>query len=1667
MPSPPSVQGSDSIHPEAYGQVPKQPPALTLELADREAVSRELIALCEAELQRCNDRSRRARLHYECARLYEVPLGELDRALEHYQQAAGARNQHVPTIAGLRRVRLLREDFRGALKALSDEVELSESPEERAALLFERARIFEAPLKQREEARKSYQAALEQTPGDAATLRALSRAWRRDGNHEELCRVLDAQAGLAGDDPSLFAARLSERARETELFASEGQAACAYYERAVEQDAMASAALPQAVRLYAKAGQFAEVVALERRRVSLLSDPKLRAATLSTTAELLAEHLADSAGAVALLEQAAAEDPNDLAPLYRLAELYERAGDHDSRVRTLGRLEAACADDRQRLDLRLALADIHRTWRNDAASAIEWLNKARDLDPNNPHTADALAQLYREQKDDKSLAAMLSLREKVSDDIGLRAALHVELAELFEGKLGDVERAIEHHRAALSLQPEHPGAFRSLSRLLHQQHRFSELAELHERAVELAVDDADAISHLLHAALIHETLLSTPAAALGCLERVLERDGEHLGALRGAQRLAEATDNPVLAVAMIEREIALLDEDAHKIPLMLRAAEISERQLADEERALLGLEGVLSLDAENRPALAALARIHRHAGRYKELVQVLLREVPVLSDARARCQTLLCVARIVEGKLSDQQLAIEHYKNAYLEDPSCEEAALALERVLAFAGCFEDLASHLASRLSSLEVPGERVRVALELGRIREIQLAQDQNALLAYDSALDADPRSLPARLGRIRCLGRLGAFEDLLGELDQLAQETNDAAARLWSLLYAGELLEYELGRPKQAGERFEQVLSLVPNHRGALLALERLHAGEGALMDVLKQQVGAFTAMPEQLAALRELSRIADRDEAGAELRRSSALKILEQQPTDARALLELELEFLKTKDAQRLADIDARWVQRSQSSARRSAHRTRLADFLEPIDPMQALTHHRPALAEDAMNIGAARGISRLAQILGDSKLMQEAAEGEFSVVDSKERASTLLRRAAQFEQSTGDGEAAASILIRALEMNPDDAESAGALHAVLGQLGQHDKLISVLTTSARAAKKPDVRAGHLISAARLLASARGDLGAAISTLRRATQAEPDQAALLLELAELYIKNRQWGHAAESLEQALKGKPDADSATAARLRLAELYHEHLKRTQDAATLLRAVIQDAPQERRAQRRLLAIQIEASDKSAEDTAEVWVQHTSGRERAEALTTLGRLQRDAGKSTEAEKSLAQAVALSGVCGEGAHRDLERMFQKQEQAGKAADWNVYAEALSSFCQGEGSAEEKARTLLELSRVLTDRMKTPEPGYAALAAGLRINPGDFALQKELATRLVQAKLHQRALPELYKLLELKPTRVETWMDLTATFDALGKNAEAHLALGPLVALGGGSDLERATWGSRVPRSVLVAEGSVDSTVLQSAARIRLPEAVVALLAQLSNLAPKVMDGGPERYGLTQKDRVGPRGLHPGRVVLDHVARAFGVSEVDLYPAEGETAVSVVLTDPVGIVVPKSFDSLTEIQQVFCLARPLYSIAQKAQVAAALGPQNTVLLLAAAAAVVGVELVAPGFSAEQVAETGRRLAKAIPWLSKGRFEENARRYFAEQPPDIALALEEIDRAALRIALLASDDLSCLQLVQERGPALFGLERAELKWTMEDLLSFWVSPAAMGIRRMFGIC
>src|SRR5690606_8501544 len=119
--------------------------------------------------------------------------------------------------------------------------------------------------------------------------------------------------------------------------------------------------------------------------------------------------------------------------------------------------------------------------------------------------------------------------------------------------------------------------------------------------------------------------------------------------------------------------------------------------------------------------------------------------------------------------------------------------------------------------------------------------------------------------------------------------------------------------------------------------------------------------------------------------------------------------------------------------------------------------------------------------------------------------------------------------------------------------------------------------------------------------------------------------------------------------------------------------------------------------------------------------------------------------------------------------------------------------------ERARLQADLGRVLYDDLGQADRGLAALRRALDLSKSDSRLRDELADRLMRAGHNKEAADELTVLLEGEPLRVELWQRLVEAFRGAGKKVLTDAALGPLVALGGGSDLDRVTVQTRARRS----------------------------------------------------------------------------------------------------------------------------------------------------------------------------------------------------------------------------------------------------------------------------
>jgi tetratricopeptide (TPR) repeat protein len=1644
----------------------------------REASAKELVLACEAELAKNPEPARAGRLHYEIARAYEGALDDLEKAREHYQAAREKTPEHVPTLRGARRVLVALGRPADALPLFDAEARLVADPQKKAMILYEKGVVLDDRLNQKREARRAYAAAMELDESNPTILKAFERSCAVAAEWADLDRAYEREANAVSSDARHRAALLAVRARLADARKSDPERAIELYQTALGIDPNAPGALAALKTLLSGHGRFRDLIVVLENEAAQATDPDTRSLARFRIARIYVDRLGALDEAISALERALEDVPGDSMVLGELARLYELGKRWGKLTGVLETMAATTPSPGERVALMHRIAQISEERLGDSDRAMDWYRRALDSDPSYVPALQSLGKLYGEREHWTALIAMHLGEAGSTRDVARRAAAHARVADILERKLGNPDQAIEHHARALGLVPGYAPSFKALARLYAEGGKFRELAELHERAVDLAKDTETKITYLFKIGRIHEDALGAPLAALATYRRILELDGSHMGAIHAIQRAAERGEAWEELVRALELEAERTPDKAERAALSNRAAEIAEERLSDVEGAVARYKRVLAIDEKYAPALSGLGRLYYAAGRWEDLLSTYQLELAVTAPGPSTAALLYKMGELSEERVGRDDDAIRHFRAAVEADPRHLTAIRALVRLESVRGQWRDVVRLLELEQKALEDKAARARTLFRIGEVYEHRLDDRTRALEAYQRALELAPELRPALDGRARLLEQAKDYRSLVDAFEHEASASKDPALSILARLRAGEGYRDHVGQPDKAILAFESVLALDPNHLGALLALEQLYAAVGAT-DKLAQCLMAEARILEngfaRVAVLRELARLEEvRIAASPQEIAERYLTIVRVAPTDTSALGALERVALSSKNWALLAQVDAKQSALLDDPAIASAHLTRLAESLELERDPAALETYRVALARDPDNVAAAHGFGRLAERAGDPALLSEAASHVARVLRDPDRAASLLVLAARVRlERFRDPGAAAADLERALEICPDHVDGAARLTELLSGPGDLGRLTDALTHAAGRAKAPARRADLWVAVAALHADRRNDIGAALGALARAQKELPGHVPALMKEAELYSRDGRASEAVDRLTKVVARAKEPAVLLAANLGIARLADTELSDAKRAVQSLEAALGIDPKNRAALAMLLEIQMrreeyEAATATAARLVEVCPE---GADRADALTRLARLERRRGAAAEAVQAYRSAVAITGVNGP-ALDEMRALVQDIGKGGEPPPWDAFAEALGRYLDHVRDADPRlVPVFLEFAGTLGDRLGQVEGAIQALRAGTQRFPRDVGLRTDLAVRLKRAGRMQEAAEELRRLVDLDPLRPEVWHDLAVALKGLGRADLGGVASELLVALGGGTDLERLALQQRVARPAMLDAGAFDAETLRML-DAGLPEdaTTTRLVACAAPGLERVYPPDLEAYGVSKSERISPRSGHPVRVLADRIARIFAVSEFDFYVHQAHSGgVEVAFTDPVSILVPAYVSTLPEGQQAFLIARVMVNLARGLSVVDKLPPQSIGDLAVAAMRTVDSSFGAGKDQDEYLDALARNLYKGLPRRARRPLEEAAHAYGPSPKPRLEDWVLRVRKTATRAAFLVSDDpAGAIGILRRTEGDLARLDGPALERGMAiiaDTLRFAVSDIASTVRRRVG--
>jgi tetratricopeptide (TPR) repeat protein len=686
---------------------------------------------------------RAAQLLLKVAELQERRLGDVESALATYGEVLERTPRDLQALGALGRLYRSRGAWGPLVAVLLREAGLRTDPRDRADVLFEAASLREYPLGDVEAATETYEEVLQLSPAHAGALRALERLASARGDSQALLAAVERTAQTAQAPEARVAAYL----KLTRLYLDrldEPVRAAQMAEEALDIDPRNLHALLVLDRMRsADPGRRAEVKARVADRVT--------DAGLASALRLMASRdreETDLQGRTRELSAAFKVDPTDLRVAFALDRMLRLAGDPAPRFAFYALRLEQTRDETERLSLQMRLAEAAESGAADLRTAREAYRDALVLHPGFLPALQGIRRVAERLGDWTTAVAAREAEAAASHDLRSSLDAWTAAGRLARERLGDTERALKSFQRALERDPLHLDASAEVEFLLAKSGDPANLAELHERQGEarLAAGDRSGAAASFHrAAETWRRTVGDPVRALATLERVLDADPGHAGALLDKAELAMEQGRWADAAESFTARVRLGGDPEVLSSLHLRLGYLFQERLGDPNRAVAHFQAALAGHPGLPQALERLVTLYVASENWTGASDSLKRLLDLDNDAEVRGRYTLELARIMDSGFGDTMRAADLYRRA-LELGA--EDTVSLDRLAELTERDGEMASLLQvlEAQATASAPPRAARLLSKLGEVCAKVLGDETRAILYYRRAMELQPTGLEA---------------------------------------------------------------------------------------------------------------------------------------------------------------------------------------------------------------------------------------------------------------------------------------------------------------------------------------------------------------------------------------------------------------------------------------------------------------------------------------------------------------------------------------------------------------------------------------------------------------------------------------------------------------------------------------------------------------------------------------------------------------------------------------------------------------------------------------------------------------------------------------------------------------------------------------------------------
>lgn len=1310
----------------AAGQEPVAA-ATVLEPIYRGAVeSAKLVGVLEVLVRHDEDPIRQVELLHQIAELHEVHLDQPREAFSAYSRALPGDNANDTTLASMERF-ADQLDAWGELAASYDaEIRKlqEESPDDAVDLALRLAQIFEVQTGDVENAITRYEIVFAADPGHVQTLEALDRLYEATERWDALTPILTQEIEIAGspDDVLSLQYRLGrlrqerlgdlsgavEQYRDILGAAPEHEEALAALEGIFAAGHLLTEIGEVIEPLYRMQEEWNKLIGVHEAQLMSQSDKDERIMMMHRIAEIAEERALDDEAAFTWMQRAFMEDPlhdHSCDEVERLAAgLDGWAILANTYAGTLGQEGAA----EMRVAVGKRAARVYEEELADVVRAESTYRYVLDIDDRDEDVLSALDRIYTDNGAGEALTHVLRKRVSASEDAMDKVQFAHRLGTVLFNDVGRIDEATDVYSNILAeLDAEHEETIHALQNVYTLTENWPKLFATYQRELEIAVGDSVQAETLGRMAHLAATKLDDVDGAVDLLKRVLDLLGEEPAALNALGNLYARQDNWADLVDVLEREVAVSDDDEIRVKIYADLGTIWYERLQRDRNALESWERVLDIEPGSTDALFAIASIHRAAESGSDLVDTLHRVVDVgtatLDEAR------LEGVYMELGALYDQQLqqpsdAVEQYRSALDLNPRNFGALDALETIHSGQDQWEECIEVKQRRADALEEPPLKIEVLLDIAKMWEEKLEDRDAGRSAFEQVLEADPLHEFA-FDQIQALHReQERFEELIDVYLTRVESTEEAGDRVAILTKVASVYEKDLDDKNQAFDALLFAWQQDFTDNDCAEELERLTGLTQRWNEVLTTANEALQATPEDETEVRHAICLKCARWYGREGHPEYAIPFLQQvlavDPINRPAMAQMAELYRATHEWQTYGQVLGKLAEMTEAPDEKADVFVKLGELNEEQfgAAEQAISHFKDALAAVPAHLPALRALERMYRKREEWTELLDVLKKKITAIDDPEQElAAKLELAEAYEDRVADKTLAIQHYKQVLETDPENSQGLKGLERLYAQQEMWQELLGVLEKQLDLASSDRDQVVLLSRIAGMWEEEFAEPVKAAERLEQVVDIDPTRAEALQGLARLYRAQQKWGELIQTMERHVEVSADRTERGELFTSIGNVYRDELKDSDQAVEAFLNVVSIDEDNVPAQLALSALYEQREEYSlALDTMEkLTVLVEDDEQRVGLLFRMGTLfDKELGDRVTAIDHFQRATVIDD-------KHLPSLHSMRDIHVEEGDYNAAATVLEQAAEVEEDPRRNAVLRVDLGRIYQSHLEEPE------------------------------------------------------------------------------------------------------------------------------------------------------------------------------------------------------------------------------------------------------------------------------------------------------------------------------------------------------------------------------